>query len=144
MKKSTIVIWSPANTSTCNCLISCIPITCDISAPPSRQCVSQEKANRKLTAVWRQLSEILASAVYHRKVLMSSVANRVITGCCLLSPDSGNDDEDLPGLLMVRQGVLVSAQRSSKPPLQLRLVCLEAQREDTLNLYLLYSFMDSH
>lgn len=89
----------------------------DISAPPSSRWVSlSRKVHGKLR---RRLSEILPSAVHHRKVSTSSVTDGVATGCCLRSPDSGNDDEDLSGLLMVRLGVCfpsvpICGERSSE------------------------------
>lgn len=109
----------------------------DISAPPSSRRVSlSRKVHRKLNC------SLEASAVHHRKVSTSSVADGVTTGCCLRSPDSGNDDEELPGLLMVRLGVCfpsgpVCAQQSSKITLTAATVRPQGKPGVEVNVYLL-------
>lgn len=111
----------------------------DISAPPSSRWVSlSRKVHGKLR---RRLSEILPSAVHHRKVSTSSVTDGVATGCCLRSPDSGNDDEDLPGLLMVRLGVCfpsvpICGERSSEITLTAATVRPQGKPGVEVNVYL--------
>lgn len=72
---------------------------------------------------------------------MSSVTDGVATGCCLRSPDSGNDDGDLPGLLMVRLGVCfpsvpICGERSSKITLTAATVGPQGKPGVEVNVYL--------
>lgn len=64
----------------------------------------QRDGGRSGSRVCLQLSETPSSAVSLRKVLMSGAADAV-KSCWHLSPDSGNDDENLPGPLTAGLGL---------------------------------------
>lgn len=105
-------------------------------------------SHRWSTGSWQQFGSILASAVYHRKVLMRSPADRVTTGRRLRSPDSGNDDEGLLGALTVGPGVcvcsvLVCADTSSEISAA-AIRRLEAHRGNKVDVYLLSGVSCTH